>query len=188
MVHFPPPLLVSAYRYLSVPVSTCRYPSVPSITCQYPSVPVTAAATLHYLPVPAFVGTYAFEQALGLQCGNLFFHGLGSYAYPFCEGDCRQGIVLKKQVEDFLPTFCGKGRAVAMERKGRPAIDCEPPGILLFPVSRNQGVNVSRYPSALTFCYVIPVYPFYFIVLPGYCLSATSRHFIAAFKSDSLST
>ena len=60
-----PPLLVSAYRYLSVPVSTCRYPSVPSITCQYPSVPVTAATTLHYLPVPAFVGAYAFEQATG---------------------------------------------------------------------------------------------------------------------------
>ena len=59
----------------------------------------------HYLPVPAFVGAYAFEPALGLQCGNLFFHSLGSYAYPFCEDDCRQDIVLKKQVEDFLPTF-----------------------------------------------------------------------------------
>ena len=69
------------------------------------SVHFNPATTLHYLPVPAFVGTYAFEQAIGFQCGNLFFHSLGSYAYPFCEGDCRQGIVLKKQVEDFLPTF-----------------------------------------------------------------------------------
>ena len=60
------------------------------------SVHFNPATTLHYLPVPAFVGTYAFEQALGFQCGNLFFHSLGSYAYPFCEGDCRQGIVMKK--------------------------------------------------------------------------------------------
>ena len=84
LVHFP--LLVSAYQHPSVPVSTCQYPPVPS----------SPATTLHYLPVPAFVGTYAFEQALGFQCGNLFFHSLGSYAYPFCEGDCRQGIVMKK--------------------------------------------------------------------------------------------
>ena len=183
MVHFPPPSLLVPVGTL-VPISALQCPLVPIGILQCPLLHVvhsSPATTLHYLPVPAFVGAYAFEPALGLQRGNLFFHSLGSYAYPFCEGDCRQSIVLKKQVED-------SRNAVAMERKGRPAIDCEPPGILLFPISRNQGVNVPRYPSALTFCYVIPVYQFYFIVLPGYCLSATSRHFIAAFKSDSLST
>ena len=67
---FPPCLLV--------PIGTCQCPLVlvstlsalqsPSVSFsarQFPSVPVTAATTLHYLPVPAFVGAYAFEQATG---------------------------------------------------------------------------------------------------------------------------
>ena len=59
------------------------------------SVHFNPATTLHYLPVPAFVGTYAFEQAIGFQCGNLFFHSLGSYAYPFGKCGRTKCIVLR---------------------------------------------------------------------------------------------
>ena len=63
-----------------------------------------AATTLQYFspegtalpdaPAAAFVGTDAFEDAVGLETGNLLFHRLGSNAYPPSESHHRQSTVL----------------------------------------------------------------------------------------------
>ena len=65
-----PPLLVSTYRYLSVP-------SVPSITCQSPSVPVTAATTLTTCQCPPLSGPMRLSRPSAFNAAICFSTALG---------------------------------------------------------------------------------------------------------------